>query len=217
MFPGDHYTYIHQQVIDPNTGNPITQELRVPLGGSGYNNRAWVKKYVVGRPEDNDGKVSQQHTENGTYMLRLADVYLIYAEAILGDAASTSDGEALKYYNRVRLRANVATKSIITWQDIFDERHLEFAMEGQLWYDFVRLHYYNPQKAYDILSTQDRGFYRITPDKTPDPTKWTIAVDPDDQSRNFPVDDGNFRIPLPSTEVLRAPNLSKTPVPYVFN
>jgi hypothetical protein len=217
MFPGDHYSYIHQQVIDPNTGNPVTQELRVPLGGSGYNSRAWVKKYVVGRPEDNEGKVLQQHTENGTYMLRLADIYLIYAEAILGDASSTADGEALKYYNAVRERANVSTKSSITWQDIFDERHLEFAMEGQLWYDFVRLHYYNPQKAYEILSTQDRGFYRITPDKTPDPTKWTIAVDPDDQTRMFPVDDGNFRIPLPSTEVLRAPNLSKTPVPYVFN
>ena len=29
-------------------------------------------------------------------LLRLADVYLIYAEAILGNNASTSDGEALK-------------------------------------------------------------------------------------------------------------------------
>lgn len=217
MFPGDHYSYIHQQVIDGNTGKPVVQELRVPLGGSGYNNRAWVKKYVVGRPEDNDGKVSQQHTEINTYMMRLAEVYLIYAEAILGDAASTTDNEALTYFNKVRTRANVSTKSVLTWQDIFDERHLEFAMEGQLWYDFVRLHYYNPQLAYDILSNQDRGFYRITPDKIPDPTKWTIAEDPDDDSRNFPVDEGNFRLPIPSNEKLRAPNLAKNPVPYVFN
>jgi hypothetical protein len=216
MFPGDHYNYVHQQVLDPN-GNPQIQELRVPNGGSGYNNRAWVKKYVVGRPEDNDGKVQQQRTEIQTYMLRLADVYLVYAEAILGNASSTIDPQALQYYNAVRTRAGVPAKSSITWDDIFNERHVEFAMEGQLWYDFVRLHYYDPAKAYSILSSQDKGFTRITPDKIPDPTKWTIIDEPTSSVAKFyTVDDSNFMIPLPEAELSRAPNLRKSPVPYTF-
>lgn len=217
MFPGDHYDYIHQQLLDGD-GIPFTQELRVPVGGNGYNTRAWVKKYVVGRPEDNENKVLQQRTEIQTYMLRLADVYLVYAEAILGNASSTTDAEALKYYNLVRERAKTSTKTSITWDDIFDERHLEFAMEGQLWYDFVRLYYYNPEKAIQILSSQDRGFVRITPvPNAANPTSWTIIPDPNDNTRNFSVTSGTFQIPLPEAELSRAPNLRDEPVPYPFN
>lgn len=100
MFPGDHYDYITQV---PAGGS--AQELRVPApsedAGQPYGTRAWVKKYVVGRPEDNDGKVVQQGTEINTYILRLSDVYLIYAEAML----ETDPAEALTYYNMVRERA----------------------------------------------------------------------------------------------------------------
>src|SRR5690606_36672491 len=82
MFPGYHYSYITHV---PAGGS--AKELTVPANneeaGRDYNTRAWVKKYVVGRPEDKDGKVVQQGTEINTYLLRLADVYLVYAEAIL--------------------------------------------------------------------------------------------------------------------------------------
>lgn len=215
MLPGDHYSYIHQQVLDEN-GNPSIQELRVPLNGAGYNERAWVKKYVVGRPEDNDGKVLQQRTEINTYMLRLSDVYLVYAEAILGNATETADGEARKYFNLVRERAHVPTKDKITWADIFNERHREFAVEGQMWYDYVRYHYYNPQAVYDSLSKQDRGFIRITPNNAENPTAWRVAPNPDDNTRTYDVNEGNFMIPLPEAELARAPSLRKEPVPYEF-
>jgi len=213
MLPGDHYPYITQV---PPGGE--AQELRVPTrstdeGGQAYNSRAWVKKYVVGRPEDNNGEVLQQRTSMSTYMLRLADVYLIYAEAIF----RSNPSEALNYLNMVRERAGLSPKTSITWQDIFDERLVEFAMEGQAWYDFVRLHYYDPQLAYDILSNQDRGFYRIYPDKTPDPTSWKIEIDGSDDTRTFTVNSSNFYLPLPATELSRAPNLRKDPVPYDFS
>lgn len=217
MFPGDHYSYIHQQIDDPNNpGKTLIQELIVPINTVKVNNvdvransRAWVKKYVVGRPEDNEGKVTQQHTEINTYMLRLADVYLIYAEAIL----DKDPGEALKYYNKVHQRAGLEAKDVITWEDIFIERHLEFAMEGQMWYDYVRLHYYNPSLAYQKLSNQERGFYAIIPNKLIDPTAWTITLT---ESRKYQVTEGNFTLPLPSAEVSRATNLTKPPVPYDF-
>jgi hypothetical protein len=40
-------------------------------------------------------------------ILRLADVYLVYAEAILGNDGTTSDADALAYFNKVRARAGV--------------------------------------------------------------------------------------------------------------
>lgn len=213
MFPGDHYPYITQ--VPPGGA---AQQLRVPArseeAGRDYNSRAWVKKYVVGRPEDNEGRVVQQGTEINTYLLRLADVYLTYAEAIL----DVDPNEALTYLNLVRQRAGINTLSSITWDDIFRERILEFAMEGQAWYEFTRLHYYDPSKAYQILSEQDRGTFRIYPDRLPDPELWEIEIPETDTSpRFFPVNSNNFRIPIPSAELSRAPNLRKTPVSYDFS
>jgi len=217
MFPGDHYSYIHQSVDDPNNpGKKIIQELQVPWRFNGtdrYNTRAWVKKYVVGRPEDNDNKVAQQHTEINTYMLRLADVYLIYAEAVLGNAATTSDGEALKYFNAIRKRAGLADKTAITWDDIYKERRLELAMEGQAWYDILRLHYYDPQKAISLLNAQDKGTYRIIPNTETNATSWTITSD---TPAFYPVTESNFLLPYPAAELTAAPNLRKPPVPFAY-
>ena len=213
MFPGDHYSYITQV---PPGGS--AQELRVPArsieGSREYNTRAWVKKYVVGRPEDNAGKVVQQGTEINTYILRLADVYLTYAEAVL----DKNPAEATKYVNMVRIRAGVSPLSTVTWQDVFEERIKEFAMEGQAWYEFTKLHYYDPAKAYDILSNQDRGTFRIYADRIPDPTLWEIEIpDSDNSPRFFDVNSSNFLIPIPSAELSRAPNLRKPAVPYDFS
>jgi hypothetical protein len=209
MYYGDHYSYIHQKVSDPaNPGQSILKELDVPNLGPAY-----IKKYVVGRPEDNDGKVVFMGTEINTYMLRLAEVYLIYAEAILGNSASTTDSEALKYFNMIRHRAGVLEKTELTWDDIYNERRLEFAMEGQAWYEMTRLHYYNPQKAYAMLSSQDRGSYRIDPNTPTNATSWTIKPLVE---RKIQVSDANFMLPIPASELTIAPNLRKTPVPYDF-
>lgn len=221
MFPGDHYAYIHQSVDDPNNpGKKIIQELQVPLethDALKYNTHAWVKKYVVGRPEDNDGKVTQQHTEISTYMLRLADVYLVYAEAILGNAATTADGEALKYFNAVRRRAGLGDKAAITWDDIYKERRLELAMEGQVWYDLLRLYAYNPTKAIGLVNAQNKGPYRIVPNTETNATSWTITPDdPNSPGVFYPVTASNFLLPYPAAELTAAPNLRKPPVPYSY-
>jgi hypothetical protein len=148
----------------------------------------------------------------------LADVYLIYAEAIMGNATTTADPEAVKYFNFVRERSGAtAITPTITWDDIFNERILEFAMEGQAWYEFVRWSYFDEAAAHAELSSQDRGFIRITPDDAENPTSWTIVPDPNDNSRFYNVSDANFKIPYPEAELARAPNLRKQPVPYTFN
>lgn len=213
MFPGEHYSYI-TQVPPGGSAQPLEVPARSLDGSRAYNSRAWVKKYVVGRPEDNDGKVVQQGTEINTYILRLADVYLTYAEAVL----DKNPGEALKYVNLVRKRAGVNALTSVTWQDVFEERIKEFAMEGQAWYEFTKLEYYDPAKAYSILSNQDRGTFRIYADQIPDPTLWEIEIPESDTSpRFFTVSESNFKIPIPSSELSRAPNLRKPAVPYDFS
>ena len=220
MLPGDRYNYISEMVDDPaKPGSKLIVPLHVKTDNNGQGatrGRAHVKKYVVGLPSDNGGKIGQQRTEIQTYFLRLADVYLIYAEALLGNAAATSDVEALKYFNAVRKRAGLPERTSITWEDIHKERLLEFAMEGQAWYEFTRLHYYNPTEAYTRLSAQDRGSFNITPNNKDNATSWTFTPNDNGRPRTYPVNANNFYLPIPATELSRAPNLRKEPVPYPF-
>ena len=217
MFPGDTYSYITEEVNDPNKpGAKMKRPLQVTTDNNGtaeFKSRANIKKYVVGRPEDNEGKVVQMGTEIQTYLMRYAEVLLNYAEAVLGNSGSTSDDQALKAFNAVRVRAGVPAKTSITWEDIYKERRTELAMEGQSWYDIVRLHYYNPTLALQKLSQQDRGTYRIIPNAKVNATSWTIeSVTP----TFYSVTESSFFVPYPAAELSRAPNLRKAPVTYVF-
>ena len=62
-----------------------------------------------------------------THLLRLSDVYLIYAEASL---LTGSNGPALEYVNKVRERAGADALASVTFEDIWKERRLELAGEG---------------------------------------------------------------------------------------
>ena len=83
-----------------------------------------------------------------THLLRLADIYLIYAEAKMGTAKSTTDGSAIDAFYAVRHRAirNAQRPSVITFDDIWKERRLELAFEGDRWFDYVRVSYYDRLK-----------------------------------------------------------------------
>ena len=96
-----------------------------------------------------------------THILRLADVYLIYCEAKLhGPGSSTTDALALQCYNAIRNRAipgAVSAKTSITFEEVFKERNLELAMEGDRWYDYVRVGYYNADFCVADLQAQRRN------------------------------------------------------------
>ncbi len=65
--------------------------------------RSNVQKYIVG-PKRADEPVNGPHTSMCTYILRYADVILIYAEAAMGSGTSTADGTALAAFNAVHTR-----------------------------------------------------------------------------------------------------------------
>jgi hypothetical protein len=174
--------------------------------------RANVKKYIIGTPARNGGGTFMAANIK-TYMLRLSDVYLTYAEAILGNNASTTDPEALEYFNRVRERAGVAPVDELTFDNIWNERRIEFAMEGQAWYELVRLYYFNPAKALDIIAKQDKGDYTITYKAGTHPREYTVTYNP----MYYPASAATFFLPIPANELLRAPNLNQPAVPFDFS
>jgi hypothetical protein len=138
-------------------------------------------------------------------ILRLADVYLVYADAILGNNASTTDAEALKFFNKVRTRAGVDPAPSIDADTLFRERRIELVYESQFWFDLVRLSYYNPQKAINAINNQKRQLFTYS-NGIATPTPYNVAI--------TPATINTFTLPLPSTELTANPKLSEPPVAY---
>jgi hypothetical protein len=187
-----------------------------PTDGNGYD-FASIKKYVIGNIP---GQTNKQDYPNDTYMLRLAEMYLIYAEAAaLKDGGTTTDAQALAYYNTLHTRAGLQpVTSSLSWDTIFDERIKEFAMEGMAWYDLARLHYYNAQHAYDIINAQYRGMFLAMPNPWPNPTGWTFYKTTwYSTSDVVAANDSNFMMPIPQVELSQAPSLLLDAVDYNFN
>ena len=163
-----------------------------------------------------------------THLLRLGDVYLICAEANLlsGNAA-----KALQYTNAIRERAGVDALASVTFDDIWKERRLELAGEGDRWYDYVRLAYYDKNFAMEDLKSQKMNsvynydqacknywytgcggtLENIPTDLTAfDPSKaeWKtdfeseVKYNEDDPARSTYVNENIFTLPLPAEDVV---------------
>lgn len=169
-----------------------------PAGGAGgqkNDTRSNIAKYVVGPGASYGGEpVLGMNTGINTMLLRYSDVLLIYAEAILAGAASTSNGDALAAFNEVRERAGLQPKSAITNDDILHERRVEFAFEGDYWFDIKRQGYV---KAKALIQAQNRGTMEFSKYITPAYAK-----------------DDDMDLPVPATEALANPALLEAPVPY---
>lgn len=174
-----------------------------------------VKKGVVGSTRDNPS-TSRMNSGLNTYMLRLGEVYLNYAEAVLGNNASTSDATALMYVNALRDRAGLAPKDNLTFEDLLHERRIELALEGQFWYDLVRWSYYEQQEAINYIDNQERA--EIIP-FTYDAATNTVTIDETRDVTTRAVGDADesiFFLPYPESEVVQNPLLRDAPVPYEF-
>ena len=82
--------------------------------------------------EDDDATSYRNRTSALVY--RLAETYLIAAEAIM-----RSSGDPLPYINAVRTRANAVPVTTISEQIILDERARELSFEGQRWFTLKRM------------------------------------------------------------------------------
>jgi hypothetical protein len=73
-------------------------------------------------------------------MFRLADAYLMYAEAVLRGGSGGSASQALTYVNQLRTRSNAGaiTQAQLTTDFILDERGRELYWEGHRRTDLIR-------------------------------------------------------------------------------
>jgi len=161
-----------------------------------------IKKGIVGSFEDTNGQATaNQATALNQYMLRLADVYMIYAEAALGSNASTSDSKALGYFNAIRSRAGLSDRTSLTFMDIFNERRIEFGLEAINWLDVKRYSYRNKIAAVNYLNGQQRAIRYTRIDDNNDPAQlssWELEP----PSSPVLVSESDLKLPIPAKDVL---------------
>lgn len=166
-------------------------------GGTLNATRSNIVKYFAGPGKAfGSDAVIGQNSGNNVVLLRYADILLIYAEAVLAGGASTTDAGALAAFNAVRQRAGLPAKTVLTPDDIFKERRVEFAFEGDFWFDVQRLGF---EKAKAFIEGQDRGSINGGP-------RYITTVT---QDKMF--------LPIPAGEIVQAPELNKPAVAYYPN
>lgn len=184
-------------------------ELNRAGGGFTYGGDAGLKKHIIGTNVDNNAP-TMTHTSSTEHnsLLRLADVYLLYAEAILGNNTTTTDEDALLYFNKVRERAGIDPVTSLHADSLFKERRIELAAESHFWEDMVRLSYYYPTKAINFLNNQERTTFSYSEEG--------VATKGDAWGAITPATVGTFTFPVPSSELTANPLLAEPPVPYSF-
>jgi len=181
-------------------------ELNAAGGGFKYTGNCAIKKHIIGTNKDNNSPTMTQNssTEHNA-LLRLADVYLVYAEALLGNHGTTTDADALLYFNKVRERAGLMPAPMLDADSIMIERRIELAAEGQYWTDLVRLSYYNPAKAIGKLNGEQRVTFTYSGGVITPASPYGVIT---------PATIQSFTFPIPSSEITANPKLLEAPVPY---
>ena len=234
MLPGDHYEYFwtNKGGFDPlrfcydteDYGKGGPGEWQSPTG-------AYNVKHLYGNNADHEAatgvSAGNMFNQLATHILRLSDVYLIYAEAMVGNDGSTSNPDALAAFNAVRGRAipGATPYTSISFDDIWKERRLEFAGEGDRWYDYVRLAYFDTQRAINELVNQRRNSYwnlnalfkYYYENGVWDISKAAESGDSgeagyDDTTKAPNVTASSFTLPFPTTDIALNKNLLADPI-----
>ena len=232
MMPGDVYPYFWRDhslgngqsgfeilhfYFDKDYNPAATEQFEGPCGAQNV-------KHAYGNNNDHVAELgiapARMAYAVATHILRLADVYLVLAESqALLDGGQTTNAKALEAFNAVRGRAisGYTPKTSISFDDVWKERRLELAGEGDRWYDFVRRAYYEPSKCIEELTAQKRnGWWNLSEVyKTYFNTGvWDASSSEYDSSTPAPlVTEKTFTIPFPTEDVSVNPNLGSNVAP----
>lgn len=124
--------------------------------------------------------------KTNTYILRLADIILLKAEA-LNEISAGGWAQSKVLVDQIRGRVNLLGTSAANQADmrlaIEKERRLELAFEGHRWFDLIRTN-----RAVAVMNAQKDG---------------TGA------SLNYNITNANLQLPIPQKEIDRNPNINK--------
>ena len=235
MMFGDQYSYFWQDMggfdfyrfeYDPDYSPNATS------GAFGSGSGANYAKHLYGNNADHVAAlgISADYMYNAlpTHILRLSDVYLIYAEAALLTGNSEA---ALTYVNKVRERAHAEPVETVDFETIWKERRLELALEGDRWYDLVRRSYYEMDKVIAELKAQRRSTYAYLDDiyksfvcdekgnyVGPGANPWDASKAVYNANEELvDVKPSMFTMPFPTEDVVLNPNVASTAEPVHVN
>jgi hypothetical protein len=114
-------------------GTVLWDGFRIPSSDS-VQNLYYNYKAYTSRTKEQYANVADKDRPKNIKILRYAEVLLMNAEAAL----NTGQGDAAGKVNMVRARAGLPAKSSVTIADVWQERHVELAMEHDRFWDLVR-------------------------------------------------------------------------------
>jgi hypothetical protein len=128
------------EALDERKPVTVFNQFNETVRGTAYNvpfDKYYFRKYW---DVTDEAEFTNAQTKQDFSVIRYPDVLLMYAEALNAQNGPTT--EAYKYLNMVRDRAGLGDLSGLTKESFLDavleERKLEFAGEGQRWFDLVR-------------------------------------------------------------------------------
>jgi starch-binding outer membrane protein, SusD/RagB family len=158
-----------------------------------------IWKYVGVAPDGRTQRPDILQSAANWMVYRLADVYLMKAEAL---SQLERYPEALDYLNLIRDRANVGVVSLSNTKEAFedailDERALELAFEGKRWFDLVRMgrrnNYARKDKLVEVIirnvpSTQKK----ILGSKLTNPLGWYMPIYKSELEKNLNLEQNQY-------------------------
>lgn len=181
------YFYASQNIYDSFSDEDKRRDITVQKGyetltGDTNTTIVWVKKFAVGKA------TAKFDFEINWPVLRISDVYLMYAE-VLNEINYSSSGQALDILNWNRNRAGLVSLNAadVPNQESFrlaieKERRLEFAFENIRWFDLVRTN-----RAIEVINP-------------------FLAADTYPEPNNYEVEDHQLIFAIPREELNRNPN-----------
>ncbi len=156
----------------------------IPTSGGGRGDLAAHDEFYNSIPANDDRKKLYAYDSNAKFyyptkyakagnidnihVLRIAEMYLIRAEADY----LAGKGDPLADLNKVRTRAKLDPLTAInSIDDILNERKVEFAFEGQRWYDLLRT-----GKALTVLAAVPRSNAPGAPATLTDPNRQVMPI-----------------------------------------
>ena len=206
----DYLRFLYDKEYAPGSNDGLQSGTGANIAKHQYgNNSDHIKTFGI--------SAAKQTSSLATHVLRLADVYLIYVEAMIGNNGSTTDPTALEAFYAVRHRAvsGFDMPTSVTLDQVLKERRLELALEGDYWFDLVRMSYYDVNKAINTIKSQRRNSYYGLGDLYKsyyDSNRTTWVVNPANMyyETNTPVPNVNasvFTLPYPDEDVVYNPHL----------
>jgi len=141
VFTKDFATFLHG---DPRYAATVADLDSLKAAGAakysaGYNNTGFFLNKFIGRVSNKAANTPELNFFQDEYEIRLADTYLMEAEALMNAGGGVGVGSrAYTLLNAVRARVGLSAVASVTQDNIELERRKELAGEGQRWLDLVR-------------------------------------------------------------------------------